>query len=483
MTRHRRLALAILCAAALMTILDGTIVTVALPTIQASLGFSAGSLSWVMNSYLIAFGGLLLLSGRLGDLIGRKRVFLAGIALFTVASLGCGLAAGPAMLIATRFVQGAGAAMAASVTLGMVVRLFDQPQEQGRAIGVFAFTGAVGASAGLIIGGLLVQYATWRWIFLVNLPVGAATWLAGTRALAADRGTGLRAGADVLGALLATCGVMLAVFAIAAPADWWVGLIAAALLAGFAARQATARAPLLPPRVLASRVVAGTNVAQLLAIGAAMGFQVIVTLYMQRALGYRPAAAGLGLFPTAAMIALVSLGLSARLTRRFGSLRLLICGLVMITVALAVLTQVPAHAGYPARLLPPLVLFGAGGGLALPALAALGMSGATDADAGVVSGLFNTTQQVGAALGVALLTTLAARRTGNAASAQALTSGYHLAFAVGTALGLASIVVVAVTLRPRHQVSVELHETITAGWPAAAGQAGGVTATAGPEMR
>jgi MFS family permease len=313
MSRHRWLALAILCAATLMTILDGTIVTVALPTIAARLGFAPGDLSWVMNSYLIAFGGLLLLGGRLGDLIGRKRVFLAGIAAFTLASLACGLAAGPGMLIAARFAQGAGAAMASSVTLGMIVRLFARPEEQGKAIGAFAFTGAVGASAGLIIGGLLVQYASWRWIFLVNLPIGAVTWLAGARVVAADRGIGLRAGVDVLGGLLATSGVMLAVFVIAAPADWWAGLIAAALLAAFAARQATARTPLLPPRVLASRVVAGTNVAQLLAIGAAMGFQVIVTLYMQRALGYGPAAAGLGLFPTAAVIAVVSLGLSARL--------------------------------------------------------------------------------------------------------------------------------------------------------------------------
>jgi MFS family permease len=183
----RLLALVILCTSSLMVILDGTIVTVALPTIQADLGFTAGNLSWVMNSYLIAFGGLLLLSGRLGDLLGRKRLFLAGIAVFVLASLACGLATGPAMLITARFVQGAGAAMASSVTLGMIVRLFDQPAEQGRAIGAFAFTGAVGASAGLISGGLLVQYASWHWIFFVNLPVGLAAWLAAWRVLPDDQ--------------------------------------------------------------------------------------------------------------------------------------------------------------------------------------------------------------------------------------------------------------------------------------------------------
>lgn len=456
MTRSRVLALVILCTASLMTILDGTIVTVALPAIQASLGFTAASLSWVMSAYLIAYGGLLLLSGRLGDLIGRRRVFLAGLAVFVIASLACGLAPSPGALIAARFVQGIGGALASAVTLGMIVRLFEDPADQGRAIGAFAFTGAVGASVGLIIGGILVQYASWRWIFFVNLPIGLLTGVAGWRVLAADLGIGLRAGADGLGAVLATAGVMLGVFAIAAPADWWAGLAAAGLLAGFAARQATARTPLLPLRILASRNVAGANLAQLLIIGAAMGFQVIVVLYMQRALGFSPAESGLGLFPTAMAIAVVSLGLSARLAGRLGTRTLLVAGLVMITAALALLTQVPAHAAYAPRLLPLLALFGVGGGLTLPAVTTLGMSGATDADAGVISGVFNTAQQAGGALGLALLTTLAAARTGPGQTAQALTAGYHLAWAAGAILGAASIVVAVIMLgRPGHQRQAE----------------------------
>jgi EmrB/QacA subfamily drug resistance transporter len=456
---NRRLALVILCAASLMIILDGTIVTVALPTIQADLGFTAGSLSWVMTAYLIAFGGLLLLGGRLADLLGRKRMFLAGLTVFTVASLACGLAVSPGMLIAARFVQGAGAALVSAVSLGMLVRLFTGPREQARAIGAFAFTGAVGASAGLIAGGLLVQYATWHWIFFVNLPVGLLAGLAAARVLPSDRGIGLGKGADGLGALMVTAGVMLGVFAIARPADWWAGLPAVALLAGFAVRQtalqAAGRAPLLPLRVLASRNVAGANLAQVLIIGAAMGFQVIVTLYMQRALGYSPAEAGLGLFPAAAVIAIVSLGLSARLTIRFGARWLLLAGLVMITAALALLTQVPAHATYASRLLPLLALFGLGAGLTLPSVTSLGMSGATDADSGVLSGLFNTAQQVGAAIGLAVLTTLAASRTGASHTAQALTSGYHLAWAVGAIMAGASFAVAAIALRqpggPRRQ--------------------------------
>jgi MFS family permease len=340
-------------------------VTVALPAIQAGLGFSSGSLSWVLNSYLIAFGGLLLLSGRLGDLVGRKRMFLAGLTVFVLASLACGLADAPALLVTARFVQGAGAAMASSVTLGIIVRLFTGPARLNRAIGAFAFTGAVGASAGLVIGGLLVQYVNWHWIFFVNLPVGLATGIAGWHVLATDQGSGLRSGADVLGALLATSGVMLGVFAIAAPAHWQAALTAVALLAGFAVRQATARTPLLPPRLLASRAVAGANLAQLLVIGAAMGFQVIVTLYLQRALGYRPAA-GLGLLPTAAVIAAVSLGLSARLISRFGARRPLLGGLVLIIAALVLLTGIPAHAGYLTRLLLVLVLLASAAGRPCP---------------------------------------------------------------------------------------------------------------------
>jgi EmrB/QacA subfamily drug resistance transporter len=479
MLHSRWLALGILCVATLMIILDGTIVTVALPTLQADLGFTPGGLSWVMNSYMIAFGGLLLLSGRLGDLLGRKRMFLSGLVLFTLASAACGLATGPGMLITARFVQGIGGAMASAVTLGMIVRLFSQPAEQGRAIGAFSFTGAVGASAGLILGGALVQYASWHWIFFVNLPAGLLAVIAGWRLLDADQGIGLRAGADWFGALLATAGIMLGVYTIVQHSEWWSGLVAAALLAGFVVRQATARTPLLPLRIFASRNVSGANLAQLLIIGAAFGFQVIITLYMQRALGFGPAAAGLGLFPAAAVIAVVALGLSARLIGRFGARSMLLAGLVMITVALALLTRIPAHADYAARILPLVVLFGAGGGLTLPAVTTLGMSGATDADAGVVSGLFNTSQQVGASLGVAVLTTLAASRTGSGHSAQALTDGYHLAWEVAACLGIASIIVTALALRPRRRPALPASDAVTT---YARQQDGGCSASVGDRV-
>jgi EmrB/QacA subfamily drug resistance transporter len=453
---HRQLALWLLCAATLMIILDGTIVTVALPAIQRDLRFSAANLSWVMNAYLIAFGSLLLLAGRLGDLVGRKRMFLSGLVAFTAASLLCGLSTGPAMLTAARFAQGIGGAMVSAVSLAMIVTLFQEPAERAKAIGAFSFVGAAGASIGLVLGGVLTQAVGWHWIFFVNVPIGILVVPAAAAVLDADRGTGLRGGADWLGALLVTAGLMLGVYAIIGTARYGWGSAHTVLVAGaavaltvvFVARQATVRTPLLPLRIFAVRNVTGANLSQLLVIAAAFGFQVVITLYMQRVLGYGAAASGLGLLPTAAVIGMVSLGLSARIAARFGQRAMLLAGLVLIAAALALLTQIPVHASYLPYLFPPLLIFGIGGGLTLPALASLGMSGATPADAGLASGLFNTTQQIGAALGVAVLSTLAAAQArslhatgiGNTA---ALAAGYHLAFAIGTGLAVAAIIMTA----------------------------------------
>ena len=445
---------------ALMIILDGTIVTVALPSIQRDLGFSAASLSWVMNAYLIAFGSLLLLAGRLGDLIGRKRMFLAGLAAFTVASLLCGLSTGPAMLIAARFAQGIGGAMVSAVSLGMIVTLFPEPREQAKAIGAFSFVGAAGASIGLVLGGVLTEAVGWHWIFFVNVPIGVLAGRPRPRVLDADRGPGLRGGADWLGAFLVTAGLMLGVYAIVGTARYgWgsartllVAAVAVALLAAFVARQATSRTPLLPLRIFAARNVTGANLAQLLVIAAAFGFQVIITLYMQRVLGYGAAASGLGLLPTAVVIGTVSLWLVRPHRRSLRPARDAAGRAGARCHRAGAPDPVPVHASYPAHLLPPLLIFGVGGGLTLPALALLGMSGATDRDAGLASGLFSTTQQVGAVLGVAVLSTLAAARTGSLnatgiGGAAALTAGYRLAFATGAGLTLTAIVVVAAVLR------------------------------------
>jgi EmrB/QacA subfamily drug resistance transporter len=457
--RSRGTALGVLSAAALMTILDGSIVTVAMPSIQRDLGFSAAGLSWTVNAYLIAFGGLLLLAGRLGDLIGRKTMFLAGNAVFTGASVLAGAATTPGLLIAARFLQGVGSAMASAVVLGILVTLFTEPGERAKAIGVFSFTGAAGASIGQVLGGVLTDALSWHWIFLINVPIGLATIALAVVALPRDAGSGLRGGADVAGALLVTSGLMLGIYTVvkAEDAGWLsgrtlgLGAVSLALLAGFFVRQAKAATPLMPLRLLRSRNASGSYVAQMLALSAMFSFQIIVALYMQKVLGYDALETGLAMLPAAVAIGTISLFVSARLSRRFGERAVLLAGLVLLMGAMGWLTRIPQDAGYAADLLPVMVLI-SGGGLVLPALTGLGMSGARPDDAGLVSGLFNTVQQIGMALGVAVLSTLAASRTEHLradgrSEAAALTGGYHLAFTVSAGLLVAAFLVGVLVLR------------------------------------
>ncbi|MBE1492248.1 DHA2 family efflux MFS transporter permease subunit [Plantactinospora soyae] len=457
--RSRWVALGVIASAMLMTILDGSIVTVAMPAIQRDLGFSSAGLSWVVNAYLIAFGSLLLLAGRLGDLLGRKRMFLAGTALFTAASLLAGVAGSPAVLIVARFLQGVGSAAATAVSLGILVTLFVDRRERGTAIAVFSFTGAVGATLGSVLGGLLTDALDWHWIFFINLPIGLAALVVARPVLPRDRGLGLGAGADVLGALLVTAGLMLGIHTVVSigsrgatsGATLGYGALAVILLVAFVARQATAANPLLPLRIFRSRSVAGANLVQILMVAACFAFQILVALYLQNVLGYGAAKTGLAMLPAAAVIGAVSLGVSARLNARFGERTVLLAGLVLLVGVLGLLVRIPVEANYVVDLLPVMLLT-AGFGLALPALTALGMSGAREDDAGLASGLFNTTQQLGMALGVAVLATLAASRTGDLLAAgqteaAALTGGYRLAFAVATGLVVAALVVALTVLR------------------------------------
>jgi EmrB/QacA subfamily drug resistance transporter len=466
----RWLALAVLCAGMLMIILDGSIVTVALPAIQHDLGFSPANLTWTVNAYMIAFGGLLLLAGRLGDLIGRKRMFIAGLALFTAASLVCGFSTSQEMLIAARFVQGIGGAATSAVSLGMIVTLFPEPRERGKAIGAFSFVGAAGASIGQVLGGALTQALNWHWIFFINLPLGVTAIVLAVRVLESDRGPGLGAGADALGAFLVTAGLMLGVYAIVETSRYGWGsahttslaALAAVLLAAFVVRQAKAADPLLPLRMFRSRNVSGANLIQVLMISAMFGFQILIALYMQNVLGYGAARTGLAMLPAAVMIAAVSLGLSARLAVRFGERNVLLTGLALLVAALGLLTRLPVHADYTVHLLPTMLLIG-GGGLALSANTTLGMSGASPSDAGVASGLFNTTQQVGGALGVAVLTTLATAhtkdlRTDGHTTASALTGGFHLAFGIGAGL-LATAFILAITILRQPKASAQPETT------------------------
>jgi EmrB/QacA subfamily drug resistance transporter len=458
--RSRWVALVVLCAGMLMIILDQTIVNVALPTIQSDLGFSQSSLAWVINAYLIALGGLLLLAGRMGDLLGRKRVFLAGLALFTLASLLCGVSQTEAMLIGARFVQGVGAAMASAVILGMIVTMFPQPREQAMAIGIYSFVASAGASIGLLAGGLITQAINWHWIFFVNLPIGVAAAVLAVRLLEDDRGLGLGEGADVAGATLVTAALMLGVYTIVGTVDhgWGsahtlgFGVAAVALLAGFVARQATASRPLVPLRIFRSRNVSGANVVQALMVAGLFGMFFMGTLYLQRVLGYDAVQTGAAFLPVSVGIGVLSLGFSARLITRLGARAVLLPGLVALVAGLVLLTGAPVGGDYVTDLLPALVLLGVGAGIAFPALVTLAMSGATPADSGLASGLVNTTQQVGGALGLAVLATLSTSRSNHLladgeSAASALTGGYHLAFAIGAGLVIAAIVVAALVLR------------------------------------
>ncbi|MGC7099145.1 DHA2 family efflux MFS transporter permease subunit [Amycolatopsis lurida] len=456
----RWFALSVLSAATLMVVLDGSVVTVALPWIQRDLGFSQAGLAWVVNAYLIAFAGSLLLSGRLGDLLGRRRVFLLGMVVFTVASLLCGIAADRTALVVFRFLQGAGGAMASAVVLGMIVTLFPEPREQAKAIGVYSFVQAGGSSIGLIAGGVLTQGLSWNWAFFINLPIGvvaiALTW----RLVAADRGPGLREGADLAGAGLVTGGLMLLVYTIVqAEEHSWssarsIGLLAFSLvlLAGFVLRQAKAAKPLLPLRVFRVRAVAGANLVMVLMVAGLFGFQFITALYLQRVLGLDALWTGLAFLPAPVTIAVFSLGFAARLAERFGARHVLTGGLVLVALSLAWLARVPEAGVYTVDVLPVLVLMGAGFGSAMPALMGLAMSGATARDSGIASGLINTTQQVGAAMGTAVLATAATTHSAELIGAgvtekTALTEGFQLSYGLSAGFVALAAVTAAVFLR------------------------------------
>jgi EmrB/QacA subfamily drug resistance transporter len=459
--RDRWIALVVLCAGFLMIILDQTIVNVALPSIQSDLGFSQSSLAWVVNAYLIAFGGLLLLAGRLGDLVGRKRMFMIGLTVFTVASLLCGVAQTQAMLIVARFVQGVGGAMTSAVILGMIVTMFPRPADQAKAIGIYSFVAAGGASIGLLAGGILTEAINWHWIFFVNLPIGIATGVLATRLIENDKGIGLSRGADVPGAALIVAALMLTVYTIVETENhgWGsartliLGAVALGLIAGFIAREARAKTPLIPLRVFRSRIVAGANLVQALTVGGMFGMFFLGALYLQRVLGYGAIEVGLAFLPVALLIGALSVGVSARLIVRFSARATLLPGLVAIVGGLLLFRRAPVDATYVVDILPAMLLLGLGGGLFFPALMTMAMSAATREDSGLASGLVNTTQQVGGALGLAVIATLSASRTDSLRTSgdslpNALTGGYHLAFGIGAGLVIAALGLTLALLRP-----------------------------------
>jgi EmrB/QacA subfamily drug resistance transporter len=458
--RKRWLALYVLCAGMLMIVLDITIVNVALPSIQDDLGFSQTNLAWVVNGYLIPFGGLLLLAGRFGDLIGQRRVFLTGLAVFVSASLLCAVSQSQEMLVGARFIQGIGGALTSAVILGMIVTMFPEPREQAKAIGVYGFVASAGGSIGLLAGGVLTEAISWHWIFFINLPVGLLTAYFTMRLVEAHEGIGFGEGADIPGAVLITASLMVGTYTIlevsevgwAATQTLVLSAVSLALGAVFIWRQARIANPLMPLRLFRSRNVSGANAAQALLVAGMFSMFFLGALYMQEILGYDPLQVGLAFLPATMVMGTLSLGFSEKLIMRFGPRRTLLPGLVMIGVGLLLFARTPVNGDYLADILPPMLIVGVGIGTSFPALMTLAMSGATPEDAGLASGVVNTAAQVGGAIGLAVLATLATERTtgleetGTSVDA-ALNSGFHLAYLVGAALVAAAFVIALVVMR------------------------------------
>lgn len=459
--RARWVALVVLCVGMLMIVLDTTVVNVALPAIQSDLGFSQSGLAWIVNAYLIPFGGLLLLAGRLGDLISRRGVFITGVIVFTAASLLCGVAYTQALLIVARFIQGVGGAMTSAVILGMIVTMFPKPREQAKAIGIYSFVASAGGSVGLLAGGVLTQALSWHAIFYINIPIGILTCVLALRLLAKDKGIGFGTGADFLGAALITSALMIGVYTIVKPAaelGWLAGptlgmaALSAGLLLAFVVREAMVSNPLVPLRIFRSRNVSGANVIQVLTVAGMFGMFFLGVLYLQRVLGYDALGTGLAFLPTTIVMGTLSVRYSERLITRFGPRPVLFPGLLLIAVSLALFARVPIDGSYLVDVLPTSLLLGVGVGVSFPALMTLAMSGATESDAGLTSGLVNTTMQVGAALGLAVLATLSATRSGELLAAGqemkfSLTKGYELAFLVAAGLVLVAFGIALTVLR------------------------------------
>jgi EmrB/QacA subfamily drug resistance transporter len=459
--RRRWIALVVVCLAQLMTVLDTTIVNVALPSIQGDLHFTQGNLTWVVNAFLIAFGSFLLLAGRLGDLIGRKRVFLAGIAIFTVASALCGIAPSQGFLIVARFIQGFGGALSASVILAIVVTEFPEPAERAKAMSAYVFVAVAGGSLGLLAGGALTQALSWHWIFFVNLPIGVITFLLGRSLIPNDNGIGLGNGIDWLGSVLVTLSLMTAVYAIVqATNHGWgsaqvlgCGAIAIALMGAFLALESHISNPIMPLRILRLRGLMGSSAVRGFLVTGMYSTFFLGTLYLEHVLHYTALQTGLAFLPWTVTVGILSLGVTARLVNRFGAMRVLLSGLGTVIVGLALLTTTGEHTSFFPTIFFAYFCIGLGTGSSLMPLLTIAMADVPATDAGLGSGIINVSMQVGGALGLAVLGTLAtshtrALRLQGHTVASSLIGGYHLAFAVGIACLAVGIAFVLVLLRP-----------------------------------
>jgi EmrB/QacA subfamily drug resistance transporter len=442
--RNRWVALIVVCIGDLMIVLDATIVNVALPSIKADLGFDDASLAWVANAYLLTFGGFMLLGGRLGDLFGARRVFLIGLTLFTLASLACGLANSEEFLVIARAVQGVGGAIVAAIALALLMKLFTEPAERAKAMGVFGFVVSGGGSLGVLLGGVLTDAFAWNWIFLVNLPIGIAVFAGCLVLLPKDLPVEERGGLDVAGAVTVTGALMLAVYAIVNGQDaGWTSLqtlgllaIAVALLAVFLVVESRASHPLVPLELFKHRTLATANGVAALLAAAMFSWFFLSALYLQLVLGYDPLDVGLAFLPATILMGLFSLGLSARVVMRFGIRTPLVAGLGLLAAGLLWFARAPVDGTYVTDVLPSMILLALGAGLAFNPLLLAAMGDVAPEQSGLASGLVNTTQMMGGALGLAILASLAAARTADPNDLGDLTAGYHAAFVAGAIFAL-----------------------------------------------
>jgi EmrB/QacA subfamily drug resistance transporter len=461
---NKWVVLVLICLAQFMVILDATIVNVALPSIQKDLNLSEGNLQWIVNAYTLVFGGFLLLGGRAGDLLGRKRIFLVGLVIFTVASLLDGLASSEGMLIAARSLQGLGAALVSPAALSIIATTFEEGAERARALGVWAAIAIGGSAVGLILGGVLTQYFSWPWIFFVNVPVGIVTFVLSLRLIPESRDEEAERSYDVAGAVTVTGGLMALVYAIvdAQSAGWGSAktlgffALAAALLIAFVVIELRAKAPLVRLSIFRIRSLLTANVAMFLAASGIFAMFFFNTLYLQRVLGYGPLKAGLAFLPFTAGI-MISAGIASQFAPRIGVRPVAAAGFLLTAAGLALLTQLPVHGSYTTDVLPALILSSLGMGAVFMPLTLIATTGLDDDDQGLASGLFNTSQQVGGALGLAVLSTIATSKTASAGGspAHALVTGFHWAFAGGAVVMVAALAVMVALLRKRHVARIE----------------------------
>jgi EmrB/QacA subfamily drug resistance transporter len=472
-SRSRWFSLIVLCLGSLMIVLDSTIVNVALPSIKKDLGFTQTSLAWVVNGYLLTFGGFLLLGGRLGDLLGHRRMFIAGIALFTVASLACGLATSQGTLIAARVIQGFGGAVVSAVALSLMVALFTEPEDRAKAMGVFGFVASGGGTLGVLLGGILTDVLSWHWIFLVNVPIGIAVAVLAMRILPAGERSRDAPRLDVAGAITVTAALMLAVYAIVNgnQAGWTsaqtLGLLTASavLIAGFIALESRVPSPLVPLGLFRRRNLATANGVGVLWAGAMFAWFFLSALYLQLVLGYSPLQVGLAFLPANLIMGAFSLGLSAKLVMRFGIKPPLTAGLLLAAVGLVLFARAPSGGHFAVDVLPSMVLLGFGAGIAFNPVLLAAMGDVEPSESGLASGIVNTSFMMGGALGLAVLASVAASRTSHLiASGQgqiaALNAGYHTAFLIGALFAIVAATLAAVLLQTKAPVPAGDHAPV-----------------------